>query len=119
MPEDAAHNLQRTVDEITGYRKRTRKMVIGLIAVTAVSLLVAAFAVYLYIRLHDSQVGNCIAGNQTRVEQEQLWDTLFALAAKNDSRSQTAQSRKLTAVFLHDVQVTYAPVDCTARYPFW
>jgi hypothetical protein len=119
MPEAAAHNLQRTVDEITGYRKRTRKLVGGLIAVTVVSALVAAAAAYLYIRLHDSNVNNCVAGNQTRTQQEQLWVTLFTLAAKGSPGPPTAKSRNLTAVFLHDVQVTYAPVDCASRYPFW
>jgi hypothetical protein len=119
MPEDAAHNLQRTVDEITGYRKRTRKLVTGLIAVTVVALLVAAGAGYLYVQLHDSQVNNCVIGNQTRAQQEQLWETLFALASKGSTSPPSAQNLKLTAEFLGDVKSTYAPVDCTKRYPFW
>lgn len=119
MSEATSHSLQQTVDEITGYRRRTRKLVGGLVAVTAVSLLVAALACYLYVRLHDSQVGNCAAGNQTRMQQEQLWNTLFALAAKNSTSPQNAQSRELTTEFLRDVKKTYAPVNCSTRYPFW
>lgn len=120
MSEAAAHSLQKTVDEITGYRKRTRKLVRGLIAVTAVSVLLAAAAAYLYIRQHDSNVNNCLAGNQTRIQQEQLWNTLFALASKNTGGTPpTAKTVQLTQEFLHDVKKTYAPVDCSARYPFW
>lgn len=119
MPDAAAHKLQETVDEIVGYRRRTRKLVFGLIAVTVASILAAAFAAYLFVRLHDSDIGNCVAGNQVRAQQEQLWDTLFVLAAKNTSGPPSAQSRKLTAEFLHDVKTTYAPVDCSVRYPFW
>jgi hypothetical protein len=119
MPEDAAHSLQRTVDGITGYRRRTRKLVGWLAAVTAASLLVAGFACFLYIRLHDSNVGNCAAGNVTRAQQKQLWGTLFTLASENTSSPPSAQSRKLTAEFLGDVKATYAPVDCSSRYPFW
>jgi hypothetical protein len=119
MPETAAHSLQRTVDEITGYRKRTRKLVGGLIAVTVTAVLLGLASGYLYIRQHDSNVNNCVAGNLTRVQQEQLWDTLFALAAKGSPGPPSAQSRKLTSVFLHDVTTTYAPVNCSTRYPFW
>lgn len=119
MSEATSHSLQQTVDEITGYRRRTRKLVGGLVAVTAVSILVAAFACYLYIRLHDSNVNNCVAGNQTRAQQVQLWNTLFTLAAKNSSSPPTAQSRELTSEFLHAVKVTFTPVNCSTRYPFW
>jgi uncharacterized membrane protein len=120
MPEAAAHRLQEIVDQITGYRQRTRKLVIGLVAVTAVSVLLAGAAVYLFIRQHDSQIDTCNAGNQVRAQQEQLWETLFALSAEaNRGKPPDAQGQKLTAEFLHDVKVTYAPVDCAQRYPFW
>lgn len=119
MPEDAAHSLQRTVDEITGYRRRTRKLVRGLIAVTAVSVLLALASAYLYVHQHDSNVGNCSAGNVTRTQQEKLWDTLFALASKGRTGPPSAQTRQLTAEFLGDVRATYRPVDCGRRFPFW
>lgn len=119
MPEEAAHALQRTVDEITGYRKRTRKLVAGLTAVTAVSIAVAALAVYLFFRVHDSDIGNCLAGNQTREQQLQLWNDLFALSAKSTASRPTAKTEQLTREFLGDVRKTYAPVSCSVRYPFW
>lgn len=119
MPDAAAHKLQETVDQITGYRKRTRKLVIGLTAVTTVSILVAVLAGYLFIRLHDSDVGNCLASNQTRAQQQQLWNDLFALSAKNATVKPTAKTVQLTNEFLGDVRRTYAPVDCSVRYPFW
>lgn len=119
MAEQAAHNLQQTVDEITGYRKRTRKLVRGLIAVTAVSLLVTALVVYLFIRLHDSDVGNCMASNLTRAQQEQLWNDLFSLSARASTGKPSAKTQQLTSEFLGDVRKTYAPVNCSVRYPFW
>lgn len=119
MPDAAAHKLQETVDQITGYRKRTRKLVTGLIAVTAVSIAVAALAVYLFFRLHASQVDNCTAANQTRVQQEQLWDTVLALSAKNPANKPTAKTEQLSREFQGVVKKTYAPVDCSARYPLW
>lgn len=122
MPDAAAHKLQETVDEIVGYRKRTRKLVRGLLAVTVVSIAVAALAVYLFFRVHDSDIGNCLAGNQTRAQQEQLWDDLFTLSAENDNTAHQkvpASTAKFLAEFLHDVKTTYAPVDCAVRYPFW
>ncbi len=119
MPDAAAHKLQETVDQITGYRKRTRKLVIGLTAVTAVSIAVAALAVYLFFRVHDSDIGNCLASNQTRAQQLQLWNDLFALSAKNPASKPTAKTEQLSREFLADVKRTYTPVDCTARFPFW
>ena len=119
MAEAASHKLQQTVDEITGYRKRTRKLVNGLIVVTAASVLLAAAAVYLFIRQHDSDLGNCTAANVTRAQQEQLWNDLFTLSAQAATTRPTARTRKLTSEFLGDVRVTYRPVDCTTRYPFF
>lgn len=42
MPEAAAHELQKTVDEITGYSRRTRKLFWWLAAIAVVSLALAA-----------------------------------------------------------------------------
>jgi hypothetical protein len=119
VPDAAAHKLQETVDQITGYRKRTRKLVVGLVTVTAVSVVVAALAVYLFFRVHDSDIGNCTAGNQTRAQQLQLWNDLFALSAQDAAGKPTAKTERLTGEFLGDVRKTYAPVNCSVRYPFW
>lgn len=122
MPDATAHKLQETVDEIVGYRKRTRKLVRGMLAVTVVSITVAALAVYLFFRVHDSDIGNCLAGNQTRGQQELLWENLFALSAANNAASHQKpppSTAKFLAEFLHDVKTTYAQVDCSTRYPFW
>jgi hypothetical protein len=119
MAEAAAHRLQETVDEITGYRKRTKKLVLGLAAALVVAILVAVGCGYLFIRLHDSDVGNCTAGNQTRAQQLQLWDDLFALSAQDATSKPTAKTQRLTGEFLDDVKETYAPVNCSTRYPFW
>lgn len=119
MAEAASHKLQETVDEITGYRKRTGRLVRGLMAVTVVSVLLAAAAVYLFVRLHDSDLGNCTAGNQVRAQQQQLWYDLFTLSAQDGNSRPTAKTRQLTSEFLGDVRMTYQPVNCTTRYPFF
>lgn len=116
MPEDAAHNLVKTVDEITGYGRRTRALVIRAAVVAVVLFTLSGF---LYVQVHDSQLNNCNAGNVSRTQQKQLWETLFALASKGSASPPSAESRKLTAEFLGDVKATYVPVDCAARYPFW
>lgn len=116
MSEGAAHALQRTVDEITGYRKRTGKLVKGLIAVTVVSILVAALAVYLFFRVHDSDVGNCAASNQVRAQQLQLWQNVLSLAV---GPHPTAAGLGFEGKTMADVREAFAPVDCSARYPLW
>jgi hypothetical protein len=116
MPEAAAHALQRTVDEITGYRKRTRKLVAGLIAVTVIAVLVAVGCGWLFIRQHDSQVGNCADNNQTRAQQKGLWIDFISIIAPPHP---TAAVRKAEDLILRDVTATYTPVDCSGRYPLW
>lgn len=117
MPEPIVQSeLRKTVDEITGYRKRTRKLVIGLVVVTAVSVAVACGCGYLFFRLHDSQVGNCVSGNMTRAQQGQLWVTFIGVVAGSHP---TLVVRKAETLILRDVAATYAPVDCSDRYPLW
>lgn len=115
MAEAASHKLQETVAEIVGIKRLVR----WVLAVSIACVLLVALAGYLYFQLHDSQVSNCENGNQTRGQQEQLWDTLFALSAEDETSKPSAQTQKLLNEFLGDVKETYAPVDCAARYPFW
>lgn len=116
MAEAASHKLQETVDEITGYRKRTRKLVIGLITVTVLSVLAAAASVYLFIRQHDSDVGNCTAGNTTRVQQAQLWHDVISLAVGPHPVPLALAFEQKTD---QDVAQTYAQVDCSVRFPLF
>jgi hypothetical protein len=119
MPEAAAHKLQETVDEITGYSERTRKLVWGLSAVTAACVLLVVLVALLYIRQHQNQLSNCQSGNQTKAQQAKFWGEVLDLSVKNSKAPPTPQEQRVLAVFLHDVAVTYAPLDCDARYPFW
>ena len=123
MPDEAAHKLQETVDEIVGYSRRTRVLVERIrrlarwqIVLTVACLLVAAGAGYLYVRLHDDQVGNCQAANQSRMQQEKLWDTFLTLAA---GPHPTPVVRAAELKLLNQGKETYVQVDCNARYPFW
>jgi hypothetical protein len=110
-----AHKLQVTVAQMMGIRRLVRWQ----LALTVTAVLVVAFAVYLFIRQHDNAVSNCEAGNRVKAQAEQLWFTLFNLAAKDSTTKPTPEAVKLTAVFLADVKSTYAAVNCTAQYPFW
>jgi hypothetical protein len=116
VPENAAHQLQRTVDEITGYSRRTRKLVLGLAVTTVLGIAIAAFVAFLYVRLHDSQVSACAGGNQTREQQARLWRDVVGLAVGPHPAPAGMAFRQKT---LQDVAKTYAPVDCDRRYPFW
>lgn len=113
MPEAAAHNLQKTVDEITGYSRRTRKLVIRAAVVAIILFILSGF---LYVRVHQSQIDNCTASNQTRMQSQQLWNTFITVVAGNHPSLVVSQAE---AKILGDVAATYAPVNCAARYPFW
>jgi hypothetical protein len=116
MPEAAAHKLQETVDEITGYGRRTRKLVWGLVSITFASVLLVVGTGYLFIRVHDSQLDSCTASNQSRAQQEQLWTTFLAIAAgPHPAPSVLPKLHELQ----HAVSATYTPVNCQARYPLW
>jgi hypothetical protein len=117
VPEPIAQSeLRKTVDKITGYRERTRKLVIGIAVVAVAAVLVAAGCGYLFLRLHDSQVNNCVAGNMTRAQQGQLWVTFIDVVAGSHP---TLVVRRAEDLILRDVAATYAPVDCSDRYPLW
>jgi hypothetical protein len=80
------------------------------------AILLATGIGVLYVRLHDDALANCQAGNVTREQQEQLWDGFIAiLAGPHPKPSVQPAERKI----LGSVEVTFAPVDCHARYPFW
>jgi hypothetical protein len=119
MPEQAAHKLQETVDQITGYSRRTRRLVRGLVAVTVACVVLVVFVAFLYVRLHENQVSNCQAGNQAKVQQVRFWGEVLSLSARSSKTPPTPQEESTLKVVLHDVAVTYAPADCAARYPFW
>lgn len=119
MPDQAAHQLQKTVDEITGYSRRTRKLIWGLavslalditlsviIAILSVSALSASSAV------HRSQLAACAIANQTRVQQIQLWQFVITLSQQQPDANK-AELRTFEA-YLHK---TFGSVDCRKLYP--
>lgn len=110
---------EQVVPKLNAVLQWRRRFVIGLTIGIGIILLYLGFVSFLYVRLHDSQIDNCRSSNQTRTAQEQLWVTLFDLAARDDTRQPSAQAKRLTDEFLADVRETYAQVDCTTRYPFW
>jgi hypothetical protein len=115
MPEEAAHELQRTVDEIVGYSRRTRKLVANIrklvIALAVEAVLGVAVTVIVIIllisyrdqgtalrqqtftvqqqatALHKSQLANCALSNETKAKELTLWHDLFTLSAQNNNAS--------------------------------
>ena len=126
MPERAAHELQHTVDEITGYSKRTRKLVFGLVAVSVLVTATAVIAIVVAINsmhqntaitaqaraIHQAQLNACDIGNQGRTAQIRLWNFVISLSAKSPNSS-PATLRTFEAF----VTKTFRPVDCRKLYP--
>lgn len=115
MADDARSSLQRTVDEITGYSRRTRKIIWGLVisivldvALTVVIGFLTASALHANSTLHESQLNACALTNQSRAENLGLWDYLFHLAGG----AKTPADKLLLA----RVDKTFAPEDCAAIY---
>lgn len=117
MAAAAGRSLQETVDDIVGYRRRTRKLVRALAAITVIAVLGILASGYLYVRLHDSEIGNCQDGNVTKAQQRQLWNDVISLASRG--RAPDARGKRIDAGIEHDVNVTYAPANCDGRYPFF
>jgi hypothetical protein len=131
MPEAAAHELQRTVDEITGYSRRTRKLVWWLAALGAVALALGVVVTVLAIStsnqaaalsrtttdLHSAQLSNCALSNSIKARETALWHTLFTLASEGAPGKPSAETQKLTAEFLGDVDNTFTQVNCAKAYP--
>jgi type II secretory pathway pseudopilin PulG len=137
MPDAAMHKLQQTVDEIVGYRRRTRKLVVGLLAVTAVSLALAVVVSILYVSsldqaaalrtqtaalrtqtaaLHSAQLANCAVSNGIKAKETALWHTLFTLSELDATSKPSAKTLRLTALFLHDVDTTFPQLNCAKAY---
>jgi hypothetical protein len=134
MPEAAAHELQRMVDEIVGYRQRTRWLRWGTTALAVVSLALGVTVGILVIgygnqastlsqqqtALHRAQLANCGVANGIRAKETALWHTLFALSAANNSATGMKESpatQKFLAQFLGAVNSTFKQVNCAKAYP--
>lgn len=118
MPEATAHQLQRTVDEITGYSRRTRKLIWGLalsividIALTVIIAFLTASALNANSTLHKAQLTACGIGNQSRLQQIRLWDEVLAV-----SKPANAHEAQVDRQFRAFVSTTFAPVDCAKLY---
>lgn len=95
--------------------RKTRHLAVGLtvsivldVALTVVVSLLTISALNQGTTLHASQLAACAIGNQTRVDEEQLWDYLFDVTGG----VKTAQEKQ----FLGYVDKTFAAVDCAAVY---
>ena len=126
MPHEAKSELQKTVDEITGYKVRTRRILIVLAAAVLldIALTVAVIALgsgvrsqtrqnrQLITEIHASQVNACQLGNKTGTAQAFLWETALTLAFSKAPANVRAQEK----LIIPYVQRTFTPVDCTRLY---
>jgi hypothetical protein len=128
------HNaLQRTVDEITGYSRRTRRLIWGLIATTVLDIaltVVLGFTVsqannastantQLVKALHTAQLTVCANGNTFRANQTTIWQDFVKIITKpaaGEPAAQIAKANTLAAEFLAYVATVNHPVNCTALY---
>jgi hypothetical protein len=121
------HELTVMVDEIVGYKKRTRWLRWGTLGLAVVAL---ALAIFVGIQnnairdqadaLHSAQLANCAVSNGIKAKELTLWHNLFALSAANNAASHQKvppSTAKFLAEFLHDVAVTFQPLDCAKAYP--
>jgi hypothetical protein len=126
VADDARSSLQKTVDEITGYSKRTRKLMWGLavsiildITLTVVLGFVSADALSANAALHSSQLVSCANGNIFRTDQDTIWRDFIGLIAKpsaGEPAAQVARTDKLAASFLTYVTRVNHAINCTALY---
>jgi hypothetical protein len=124
MPEQAKSELQHIVDEITGYRRRTR---VYYIAVSFVAVLAIAIGVLVFFlnrhdnttqnaiseQIHQSQLDNCATANRNRIKDEQLWRTFIKLVAPHPD----ANARAIEAQFFPILHAKDTPVNCVKVYP--
>lgn len=143
MPESAKSELQRTVDEITGYTERTRGMVhrqqllvriVAAVAVVALALGVVVILLFIgsqdqsatirqeqtalrqeQTALHESQLKNCGLSNTTKAKEQALWNELVTLSVASSGRLTSGQ-KSVVQAFERDVTTTFAPLDCEKLY---
>jgi hypothetical protein len=115
-------NLSRALDgvaarlqEVSISGRQTRRLAVGLavsfaldIVLTVVVTMLSLSALSQGATIHASQLSACSIGNQTRVQEQQLWAYLFQLGGG----VKTPQQRQALAY----IQKTFAPVDCAALY---
>jgi hypothetical protein len=112
---DVATQLSTVSQSFIRTRRQGVRIVIGLTASLALDVVLTIVVTLLSLSslsqsatLHASQLTACSIGNQSKVEQQQLWAYLFQLSGgvKNSQEEQ----------FLSFVKKTFAPVNCTALY---
>jgi hypothetical protein len=95
--------------------RRTRHLAVGLavslvldVVLTVVVSVLTIVALNQSSTLHASQLAACAIGNQSKIEQQQLWGYLFQLSGGVKSAAEKQ--------FLTFVDKTFTPVNCAAVY---
>lgn len=121
VPDAAAHELQKTIDHMTGYSKRTRRLVRALAVVFAAVVVLVGVVFWLSIdahneaaTLHQDQLNNCAASNAIRMKDRDLWTTFIVLL---EGPHPDAQVKAVASHFLSEVTTTFATVNCERAYP--
>lgn len=89
------------------------------------SVLLAGGAYWLSVRAVQGEVASrasvvqlCQAGNDSRTQQEALWEHIVAISAAppHQTPAQARRRQAVIAAFLAYVRQAFAPRDCTAKY---
>ena len=132
--------LQQTVDEITGYSRRTRKLMWALagslvldITLTVV-LSIVAFQAHgtastnaelvqeLHMQqsaLHAAQLEACAGGNTFRADQDVIWGRFIGILTTptaTSTKAEVAKADKIAAQFLAYISQVNHPVNCAELY---
>lgn len=132
--------LQKTVDEITGYSRRTRKVMWALAAslvldiTLTVVLSIVAFQAHgtadtnsqlvqevhmQQVALHAAQLSACAGGNTFRADQNVIWKDFIRILTTptaTSTKAQVAKADKLAAQFLAYVSTVNHAVNCAKLY---
>lgn len=120
--------LTAEVVHLRKYGKRNRRYIVIDIALTVVIAAVSYVAVHAessahqngvtIAQLHATQVNGCRAGNQTRVQEIQLWTHLASVAtpAPGETHRQIIKGKRTVAALLAYIRSTFRPRNCRALY---
>ena len=131
----AAKGLTGALEAVAGelkylrnYGRTNRHLIVVTFASIALDLILTFFLVFTYSTAHDagqvasaehsSLIASCVAGNQTRAEQVQLWDHLAALSTPppHETPAQKARGEQEIAMLLQYIRRVFKPRDCAVAY---
>lgn len=123
--QNLANRAEALTDEaarLHQYGKRNRHLIRGVIISLAFDLLLTCGGLWVAYRanqahdaatqVHQVQVSTCVATNQTRAQNAQLWYDIVLIAEQNATQ-RTAKQRQQIDQFKAQINTVFAPRDCS------